>query len=569
MNIWTSEEIDKILIQLDEMGVLFKKYSFAYENGKLKLIGSGGFAYVYEAVKRLKHKGSFAIKVIGFNNKGVDSKAFNEIVEAQKYIGDVYNNVVKIYDYKELWVILNEEDNVVDVLEDEPKQLSKMSLKLQFIVMEKITPVIQKTKFGKIKMTPKILLDGNEKEILKLAYDIGLALQRAHNNNIIYRDVKLENIFYSQKKKQYKLGDFGIAEKTPDGFASTVAFTKGYAAPELINRRKNDRYDNTVDIYSFGMMLFVLTNELKFPILNTNDENADIQYSKGFILPRPKNDISEGLYRLMVKACMYDPEQRYQSMEEVILDIEKLMYSFNLGYRKEHKKLSLVVGSIFLVLGTIAWKMTLVPEMNITFSLWEYIFLSGCVFKGILKAFNKDTFFESFLMFFLGIYLIISTGFTFGKFIFILCMVFSDGVLSGYFGVGAFIINFASLLQFASESDLSMYREYNWVAITFISLAVVLLGQYFILILEERKNIQKYYEKIFWPVIFLLYFELIFCIQNETVRSIFREILGDKIFYTMQEVDLQKVGIFGLIFCIFWMVREKILIFYQKSSLKK
>ena len=44
MNIWTSEEIDKILIHLDEMGVLFKKYSFAYEKGKLKLIGSGGFA---------------------------------------------------------------------------------------------------------------------------------------------------------------------------------------------------------------------------------------------------------------------------------------------------------------------------------------------------------------------------------------------------------------------------------------------------------------------------------------------------------------------------------------------
>lgn len=169
MNIWTSEEIDKILIQLDEMGVLFKKYSFAYEKGKLKLIGSGGFAYVYEAVKRLNHKRRFAIKVIGFNNKGADSKTFNEIVEVQKYIGDVYNNVVKIYDYKELWVTLNEEDNVVDVLEEEPKQVSKMSLKLQFIVMEKITPVIQKTKFGKIKMTPKILVDGNEKEILKLA----------------------------------------------------------------------------------------------------------------------------------------------------------------------------------------------------------------------------------------------------------------------------------------------------------------------------------------------------------------------------------------------------------------
>lgn len=49
MNLWTKEEIYKILMQLDRMKLPFKNYSFVQENGKLKLLGSGGSADVYEA----------------------------------------------------------------------------------------------------------------------------------------------------------------------------------------------------------------------------------------------------------------------------------------------------------------------------------------------------------------------------------------------------------------------------------------------------------------------------------------------------------------------------------------
>ena len=53
MNLWTKEEIYKILIQLDRMKLPFKNYSFVQENGKLKLLGSGGSADVYEAKSRI------------------------------------------------------------------------------------------------------------------------------------------------------------------------------------------------------------------------------------------------------------------------------------------------------------------------------------------------------------------------------------------------------------------------------------------------------------------------------------------------------------------------------------
>ena len=52
MNIWTSEEIAKILIQLDEMKLPFEKYSITKDDGTLRLLGRGGFADVYEAKRR-------------------------------------------------------------------------------------------------------------------------------------------------------------------------------------------------------------------------------------------------------------------------------------------------------------------------------------------------------------------------------------------------------------------------------------------------------------------------------------------------------------------------------------
>ena len=50
MNLWTSEDISKILIQLDELKLPFSKYALCQESGKLKLLGRGGSAEVYEAL---------------------------------------------------------------------------------------------------------------------------------------------------------------------------------------------------------------------------------------------------------------------------------------------------------------------------------------------------------------------------------------------------------------------------------------------------------------------------------------------------------------------------------------
>ena len=97
-NLWTSEDISKILIQLDALNLPFSKYALYQNDGKLKLLGRGGSAEVYEAQTRSSQKQNFAMKVIGFRSQNIDSDFFNESVQVQKDIGDYQDYVVKIYD---------------------------------------------------------------------------------------------------------------------------------------------------------------------------------------------------------------------------------------------------------------------------------------------------------------------------------------------------------------------------------------------------------------------------------------------------------------------------------------
>ena len=135
--------------------------------------------------------------------------------------------------------------------------------------------------------SPEELQAFDEEEIINLSYQIGEALKVAHSKKLLHRDIKLENVFYDSKSQKYKLGDFGIARMTDDGMASTTAFTRGYGAPEVVSTL-DDRYDNTSDLYSFGMMIYVLMNRLRFPESQNYHVNISVQYAPGYRVPRPE-----------------------------------------------------------------------------------------------------------------------------------------------------------------------------------------------------------------------------------------------------------------------------------------
>ncbi len=574
MILWTNEDINRILLQLDAKKLPFEGFTLSKNGSTPKLIGRGGSANVYEAYLRADDTMTYAMKVIGFSNQSVDSACFNESVEAQQEIWAASDNVVRIYDHSELWLTLDSEDNLVSADYVKPDNLPRTAIKLQFIVMEQISPVIERTKAGNIKMNPQILAEGDEKEILRMAYDIGFVLKQAHADNVLHRDVKLENIFYSQKDKKYKLGDFGIAKKTEDGFAGTIAFTKGYAAPEVRGMADNDRYDNTADIYSFGMMLYVLANRLRFPDSNTYNVNSEVQYSKGYVLPMPDNDgISERLYLIMQKACMYDPDLRYQSMDEMLHEIESLMYGNELGFKREHRIDSFIIGAVLLGIGAVLWKLTYASGISINLSLPEYVFLLSGVGKTMLKVFKKRTGFISVAMFCIGIYLLILGGFSPIMFVLMLYAVLSRGEASGYICGGTLLINLVSIFQ-SHKYVATLPPVYGSLALTMISLSWVLFLQYALLVTDDRKYVVMLYQKrIYWSIVFAAY-TLIFLngILDNPAGKLFTSVgqkmglnVNSAIMQGLLEINYVMIGLLGAAFCVFWLTRWQVLAYFNKK----
>ena len=563
MNLWTNEEIEKILVQLDQRKLPFEKYTCVKNQSSLQLLGRGGSANVYEAEDRKFHKEKFAIKVIGFRKQNSDSDFFLQSVKAQKELSSLNKDILKIYKYIELWVALDEYDNVLSVFKEKPEKTQNQMINLRFILMERIPSIIQKTKEHNTQMIPDKLGAGDEREVLKLAYDIGTALKKAHDKNILHRDVKLENVFYSKQKQQYKLGDFGTAKKTEDGFAATIVFTQGYVAPEV--RLTDDKYDNTADIYSFGMMLYVIMNNLKFPESEGYYANSETQYDQGYIVPYPENKISEEFYHIISKACMYDADKRYQTMEEMLLDIENLMTGKKFYYKKKHKTASLALGLLLSAIGLITLKLMVMPNVVVKFTNMEYIFLICCLITGVRHVSNKKTRMLNFMIFCMGIYLLSLNGISLKKyFIFLFLILTVQGIIMICLSVGAMLINVTSMFQQINTQYIFIDTKYKWIPVICILLGGVLLYQYLILTSDDRRMGKILYKKgIYWMII-ELFFGSLWMIPNYNHSIV--HIICNKIFGT-GVIDLKMVGMTGFIFCTLWVIRERILIRYEDEEI--
>ena len=169
------------------------------------------------------------------------------------------------------------------------------------------------------------------KDIIKLGRDICTALELCGKKNIIHRDIKPENIFVSEHG-DYKIGDFGISkelEKTI-GALSTKGTYK-YMAPEIMNNDgtinvfSRKRYDHRVDIYSLGIVLYKLLNNNRLPFIDPHasfikyheDREAIDRRFSGEPIPPPVST-NKPLVEVVLKACAFEPSQRYQSASEMI-----------------------------------------------------------------------------------------------------------------------------------------------------------------------------------------------------------------------------------------------------------
>ena len=189
------------------------------------------------------------------------------------------------------------------------------------IQMELLTPLNEYTRKNTV----------TRQDVIKLGIDLCMALELCQKYNIIHRDVKPENIFLSEAG-DFKLGDFGIArtvEKTTSGLSKKGTYT--YMAPEVY---KGEPYGSTVDLYSLGVVLYRLLNGNRTPFLpaapapitHADRENALVRRFSGAPLPPPSH--AQGrLAEIVLKACAYNPKERYSSPIQMRQELEAILYN--------------------------------------------------------------------------------------------------------------------------------------------------------------------------------------------------------------------------------------------------
>ena len=251
-------------------------------------IGTGGMADVYKG-RDHKLNRYVALKVLKreFREDELFVKKFQS--EAQAAAGLMHPNIVNVY----------------DVGEDRG---------LYFMVMELVEGITLKEYIQKkVRLTPK--------EVISITLQVCAGIEAAHNNGIIHRDIKPQNIMISKEGK-VKVTDFGIAKATTSNTISTNAMgSVHYTSPE---QARGGFSDIRSDIYSLGITMFeMITGELPFDG-ETTVSIAIKHLQEDIAAPSELvPDIPYSLERIILKCTQKSSDRRYQNMGELISDLKR------------------------------------------------------------------------------------------------------------------------------------------------------------------------------------------------------------------------------------------------------
>jgi serine/threonine-protein kinase len=162
-------------------------------------------------------------------------------------------------------------------------------------------------------------------DAVHIALDVARALEHAHSRNIIHRDIKPDNILVSRSGVA-KLADFGLAKRTDEASHLTAArqgFGTSYYMPyeQALNAKQAD---GRSDIYALGATLYhLLTGEVPFVgenHLEVVEKKRTGDYPAASTI---SGDVCPVLDAILDKMMARDPDDRYQTASELIVDLER------------------------------------------------------------------------------------------------------------------------------------------------------------------------------------------------------------------------------------------------------
>ena len=276
------------------------------------VLGEGSFGKVYRVRRKERDRVFYsAVKVLSVPKsqqeikharaQGMDDDAIYSYFEG--FVDDLLNEIILMDNLKGANNIVGIDDYKII------KRTGEIGWDI-YIRMELLTP------FDSFVSNP----DFSQLDVIKLGVDLCSALEMCERNNIVHRDIKPDNIFVS-KFGEYKLGDFGIARQLDKTNANlSRKGTLNYMAPEVY---RGDNYGKSVDLYSLGLVLYTLLNNNRIaflpdypqPITFKDNEVALTKRLSGEPLKLPCN-AAPSLGSVIVKACAFRPEERYQNATE-------------------------------------------------------------------------------------------------------------------------------------------------------------------------------------------------------------------------------------------------------------
>jgi len=185
-----------------------------------KELGRGGFSIVYEGINKDTQE-KFAIKAID-KNQSVELDILNREIDIMKRLK--HKNIIQLYD------VYNEEENL-------------------YLVIELVTGG---------ELFDHIIDRGNysERDAANIIKQVLEAIEFMHKNGVAHRDLKPENILLTGPNNDIvKVSDFGLSKDFSKDMLRSAVGTPDYVAPEVLG---GTVYDNSVDIWSIGVITYVL-----------------------------------------------------------------------------------------------------------------------------------------------------------------------------------------------------------------------------------------------------------------------------------------------------------------------
>ncbi len=310
-------EIDRKSITYTNPGeeiisLLRTQTNFCDEWDIISQLGKGGFGYVFKVIGKTKpYAGQeMAAKIIpvphinGLSNRTPRQQA-ESVMREIKFQSDFadHPNVVRVV-----------KNGTYRRKDDGDKYFIA-------IIMELLVPI------------NRMRLD--ERQVITMGIHICNALSDLHKRKDenhaakIHRDIKPENIMYSSDTNSFKLGDFGIMREVTGSLVYSCPGSPPYKAPEV----DTSRYDHRVDIYSLGITIYTLCNKGRLPYMDV-DQPITYQQISMSIAKRRRTDAellppmatgSDGLLRVVSKACRLRAGDRYSTADEMKKALESLL----------------------------------------------------------------------------------------------------------------------------------------------------------------------------------------------------------------------------------------------------